>query len=164
MSVRWGYVCTGAPPSTAFTPVPARNSSVFSYKGSLSGQPGTRGVPCGLPEFGQQGLQANGVRLRGGGAGYNAGSDTMPLVWYPQQYYQATLLAPGEEASFAGGVSIWSDNQMPVPAADPLGRAAVLAKPATFLGQYDIPQPQQGPKPAWWKRVIQSSGYAGPGS
>jgi len=164
VSVRWGYVTTGAPPSTAFTPIPARNSSAFSYKGSLEGQPGTRGVPCGLPEFGQQGLQANGVRLRGGGSGYNAGSDTMPLVWYPQQYYQSTLLAPGEAASFQGGVNIWSDNQMPVPARDALGRAAVLAKPPTFLGQRDVPQPRSSGTSSWWSRLVKASGYAGPGN
>jgi hypothetical protein len=163
MGVRWGYGFTGGPPSTAFNPLPARNSSAYAYKGAVSGQPGTRAVPCGLPDFGTSGLQANGVRLRGGGAGYAMGSDTMPLAWYPQQYYQTQLLNPGQESSFAGGISIWSDNQMPVPARDPLGNAAVLAIPPVFLGQRDIPQPPPGqPSPSWWARLAQATGFAGP--
>lgn len=164
MSVRWGYVTTGAPPSTAFTPVPARNASAYAYKGAWNGQPGTQGVPAGLPEFGTSGQQVNGVHVRGGGAGYNQGSDTMPLVWYPQLGYQATLMNPGQEAGFAGGVSVWSDNQMPVPAASPLGRAAVLARPPVFLGQRDIPQPPSGQAPAsWWARLARATGFTGPG-
>jgi hypothetical protein len=146
-------------------PMPARNASVYSYKSAVTGQPGTQGVPCGLPDFGTAGLAANGVRLRGGGAGYAMGSDTMPLVWYPQLYYQRTLLNPGSESSFAGGVSIWSDNQMPVPAADPLGRAAVLGMPPVFLGQQAIAQPPPGySSPSWWARLAKATGYAGPGS
>lgn len=162
--VRWGYVVPGAT-STALTPIPARNASAYAYKGAVTGQPGTQAVPAGLPDFGNQGLTVNGISVRGGGAGYASGSGTMPLAWYPQQYYQRTLLNPGQEASFAGGASIWSDNQMPVPAADPLGRAAILAQPPVFLGQRDIPQPVTGASSSsWWARLAQATGYVGPGS
>jgi hypothetical protein len=163
VGVRWGYVTTGVPPSTALTPVPARNASAYSYKGTTVGQPGTQGVPVGLPDFGQNGLQANGIRLRGGGAGYASGSDTMPLAWYPQLHYQSTLLAPGQASGYFGGASIWSDNQMPIPARDPLGKAAVLAIPPVFLGQRDIPQPPAGqPSTSWWARLAQATGFVGP--
>jgi hypothetical protein len=162
--VRWGYVVPGAT-STALTPIPARNASAYAYKASVAGQPGTQAVPCGLPEFGQQGLAVNGAQIRGGGAGYAQGSNTMPLAWYPQQYYQRTLLAPGQAAGFAGGIRIWSDNQMPVPARDPMGRAALSAMPPVFLGQRDIPQPPSGgPGSSWRARLLSAAGYGGPGS
>jgi hypothetical protein len=163
MGVRWGYVTTGGPPSTAFAPIPARNSSAYSYKGAVVGQPGTQGVPVGLPDFGVTGQHVNGTLVRGGGAGYSQGSSTMPLVWYPQLYYQRSLRAPGQEGPFAQGVSIWSDNQMPIPATDPLGRAAVLAQPYLFLGQRDIPMPPAGAAPtSWWARLAQLVGFPGP--
>lgn len=163
MGVRWGYVAPGAT-STAHTPIPARNASAFSYKGGVEGQPGTRGIPCGLPDFGTAGLQVNGISVRGAGAGYAQGSGTMPLVWYPQQYYQRTLLNPGQESSFAGGVSIWSDNQMPVPVRSPFGRAAMLARPPVFLGQQDIRQPPAGASGgSWWRRAAQAASSLGAG-
>lgn len=161
---RWAYAAPGAV-SLAQLPVPARNASAYSYKGAVTGQPGTQAVPCGLPDFGTAGATVNGLPVRGGGAGYASGSGTMPLVWYPQLYYQRTLLSPGERASFAGGVSVYSDNQMPVPARDPLGRAAMLAAPPVFLGQNAIAQPPPGySAPSWWARLAQATGYAGPGN
>jgi hypothetical protein len=156
--MRIAYACPGAT-GMAFMPVPARDGrgcGPWSNSQETEGQPGTRGIPTGLPEFGQDGLRANGVQLRGGGAGYAMGSDMMRgQVWYPSQYYQRqlsgfTLNSPGQ------GPSIFSDNQMPVPAASPLGRAAVLARPPRFLGQAQIAQPagSKGPAwPAWLARV-----------
>lgn len=154
---RVAYACPGAT-STALTPVPARDGrglGPWEAKGTVSGQPGTLGVPAGLPEFGEGGLQANGARIRGGGAGYAQGSSTMPPVWYPSLYWQralaqSTLTVPGQ------GPSVYSDNQMPVPAALPFGRAAVLARPPTFLGQAQVPQPAGSkghPWPSWLARV-----------
>jgi hypothetical protein len=149
---RVAYVCPGAI-SMAFAPVPAhdgRGCGPWSNSAAVSGQPGTMGVPAGLPEFGDGGLTANGIRLRGGGAGYASGSDTMRAhVWYPSLYWQRqlsgfTLNVPGQ------GPSIYSDNQMPVPAASAIGRAAVLARPATFLGQRQVAQPA-GSKGHPWK-------------
>jgi hypothetical protein len=154
---RIAYACPGAV-SMAFAPVPARDGrglGPWEAKGTVSGQPGTMGVPAGLPEFGQGGLEANGVRLRGGGGGYAMGSDTMRAqVWYPSLYWQralaqSTLTVPGQ------GPSIYSDNQMPVPAGTPLGRAAVLARPPTFLGNKQVSQPAGSKGPAWrdwWPR------------
>jgi hypothetical protein len=155
---RIAYACPGAT-SMAFTPVPAldgRGTGPWEAKGTVSGQPGTMGVPAGLPEFGEAGLQANGASIRGAGAGYAQGSSTMRAqVWYPSLYWQrslaqSTLTVPGQ------GPSVYSDNQMPVPAALPFGRAAVLARPPSFLGQAQVPQPpgSKGPAwPAWLSRV-----------
>jgi hypothetical protein len=154
---RIAYACPGAT-SMALAPVPAvdgRGLGPWEAKGTVSGQPGTMGVPTGLPEFGDGGLQANGTRIRGGGAGYAQGSSTMPAVWYPSLYWQralaqSTLTVPGQ------GPSVYSDNQMPVPAALPFGRAAVLARPPTFLGQAQVPQPagsKGSPWPSWLARV-----------
>ena len=147
---RIAYRCPGAT-SMAFTPVPAadgRGCGPWSNTAAVAGQPGTMGVPAGLPEFGESGLQANGTRIRGAGAGYAQGSSTMPGAWYPSLYWQRqlagfTLNVPGQ------GPSVYSDNQMPVPAALPYGRAAVLARPPTFLGNQQVAQPAGSKGPAW---------------
>lgn len=162
---RIAYTAPGAT-CTAFAPVPAqdgRGFGPFEGKASVSGQPGTQGVPCGLPDFGTAGLQVNGLSVRGAGGGYAQGSGTMPLVWYPQLYYLRRL--DGATQTVAGqGASVYSDNQMPVPARDPLGRAAVLAKPPIFLGQADIYQPRAKPKWPTWTKIAQRIGYVGPGN
>lgn len=148
---RIAYRCPGAT-SMAFTPVPAhdgRGNGPWANSYAVTGQPGTMGIPAGLPEFGGHGLQANGVQLRGGGAGYASGSDMMRAqVWYPSLYFQQTL--SGFTLNVTGqGPSIYSDNQMPVPAGSPLGRAAVLARPPTFLGPAQVKQPAGSKGPAW---------------
>jgi len=156
---RIAYAAPGAV-SMAFTPVPARDGrgcGPWANSQDTSGQPGTMGIPAGLPEFGESGLQANGVRIRGGGAGYSHGGSTMPPVWYPSLYWQRqlsgfTLNVPGQ------GPSVYSDNQMPIPAAMPFARAAMLARPATFLGDRQVKQPAGSKGPAWpswmphWRR------------
>ncbi len=147
----------------AFTPVPAydgRNMGPWSNSSGVSGQPGTQGVPTGLPDFGDAGQVVNGISVRGGGGGYASGSGTMRAgVWYPAQYHLtrldgSTLTVPGQ------GVSVYSDNQMPVPAADPLSRAAMLARPPVFLGQRQVKQPSGSKGPAWpsW---LPRMGYGG---
>lgn len=157
---RIAYTAPGAT-SAAFTPVPAydgRGAGPWSNSAATSGQPGTQGIPTGTPDFGTEGLAVNGQSVRGGGGGYAQGSGTMRAqAWYPSQYFQRfldgfTLNRPGQ------GPSVYSDNQMPVPAADPLGRAAVLARPPVFLGQVNLAQPAGSKGPAWasW---IPAAGY-----
>lgn len=164
---RVAYTVPGAV-SAAFAPVPAydgRGCGPWSDSDAVAGQPGTLAVPAGLPEFGRAGLQANGAHVRGGGAGYAQGSDTMPGAWYPSLYWQRQLA--GSTLVNAGqGPSVYSDNQMPVPAADPFGRAAVLARPPVFLGQQSVDQPAGSKGPAWpsWTAVAQKLGYVGPGN
>jgi len=72
----------------------------------------------------------------------------MPGAWFPSLYWLrgldgSTHTVPGQ------GLAIWSDNQMPVPAADPLGAAAVTARPPVFLGQRQVAQPAGSKGPAW---------------
>lgn len=158
--MRIAYSCPGAT-SAAFTPVPAydgRNMGPWEAKGAVSGQPGTQGIPTGLPDFGTEGLVVNGNSVRGGGAGYAQGSGTMRAqVWYPSEYYERRLT--GSTLTVAGqGPSIYSDNQMPVPAAVPSGRAAVQFRAPVFLGQRNLAQPAGSKGPAWasW---IPTAGY-----
>lgn len=164
--MRIAYTCPGAT-STAHTPIPVndgRGCGPWSNTSGVSGQPGTMGVPAGLPDFGADGLVVNGLPVRGGGAGYNSGSGTMPGAWYPQLYWLRrldgfTLNVPGQAPS------IYSDNQMPVPAADPTGRAAMLAVPATLLGQTEISAGKRA-APRWpgWAAIAAKTGYVGPGT
>lgn len=137
------YVVPGAT-SSAFIPVPAATTAVVAYKGEVVGQPGTLGIPAPASDFGAAGQVVNGVSVRGAGAGYSQGSGTMPPWWFPQLYYERAL------SEDTGGVSVYSDNQMPVPAADPRGRAAVMARPAQFLGHAQVIQPRAMPKWANW--------------
>ena len=164
---RIAYAAPGAT-SAAFTPVPAydgRNMGPWSNSYAVRGQPGTMAVPAGLPDFGDAGLTVNGLSVRGGGAGYAHGSGTMRSgAWYPSLYWQDRL--NGSTLTNAGqGPSIYSDNQMPVPAANRLGRAAVLARPPVFLGQQQLLNPpgSKGPRFPAWNKLAEKIGYVGPG-
>lgn len=163
---RIAYVSPGAT-STAMTPVPAydgRGAGPWANTDSVRGQPGTLGVPAGLPDFGKDGLQVNGHSVRGWGGGYNQGSGTMTGAWYPSLYWLSRL--DGSTLTVTGqGPSVYSDNQMPVPAGNPLGRAAVLARPPIFLGQRQVYQPEgsKGPKFPSFSRIAEKLGYVGPG-
>jgi hypothetical protein len=131
------YVVPGAT-SSAFVPAPAQTTAVVRYKMEVTGQPGTQAIPAGLADF-PGGQVVNGQPVRGAGAGYNQGSNTMPPVWYPQLYYERRLSEVPE-------VSIYSDNQLPVPAMDPRGVAARMARPPQFLGQAQLVQAKALPK------------------
>lgn len=164
--MRIAYTCPGAT-STAHTPIPAydgRGAGPWSNTGNVAGQPGTMAVPAGLPDFGDTGMTVNGAPVRGGGAGYAQGSGTMRMrAWFPSLYWLRRL--DGFTLGTAGqGPSVYSDNQMPVPARDPLGRAAVLGKPPVFLGQGEIANPpgSRGAA-AMWAKLAERIGYVGPG-
>ena len=148
------YVVPGAT-SSAFVPVPAATTTVVAFKQEVTGQPGTQAIPAGLPDF-PGGQNVNGVPVRGAGAGYAQGSNTMPGVWFPQLYYERTLSEVPE-------VSIYSDNQLPVPAMDPRGAAARMARPPAFLGQSQLTQPKALPKWSNWLPQITSPAAGGSG-
>ena len=149
---RIAYAQPGSLPS-AFAPLPApdgRGFGPWSGKATVAGQPGTQGVPAGLPDFGKDGQVVNGQPVRGGGAGYSQGSGTMPGVWYPQLWYLRGLDGSTLVSGNTQTPAVYSDNQMPIPAADPRGRAALLARPPVFLGQANLEQPKTGPRwPSW---------------
>jgi hypothetical protein len=160
--MRIAYSVPGAV-STAFAPVPAwdgRGCGPWSNSAAIEGQPGTMGVPVGVPDFGAEGQVVNGVPVRGGGGGYAQGSGTMPGPWYPQLYWLRQLDGATLVSGNAQTPSVYSDNQMPVPAADPVGRAAVLAAAPVFLGQAQVRQPSGSKGPAWpsW---LPGRGYGG---
>lgn len=149
--------------SSAFLPVPAPDGRGFGPwdAGDVNGQPGTMGVPAGLPDFGREGRSVNGIPVRGGGGGYNQGSGTMPNVWYPTKYWQprldgSTLVSTGNTQT----PSVYSDNQLPIPAQDPRGRAALLARPPVFLSRGNLEQPagSRGPQ---WPRWLPTMSYGG---
>jgi len=159
---RVAYAQPGSLPS-AFCPVPAHDGRGFgpwdASPDDPQGQPGTMGVPTGLAEFGGQGLQANGAVIRGGGGGYAQGSSTMPPVWYPQLYWQQHLTGSTLVSGNVQTMSVYSDNQMPIPATDPMGRAAMLAQPPQFLGQGTLNQPGGSRGPARWPSYLPSRYY-----
>lgn len=139
--------------SSAFVPVPAldgRGLGPYAVKNRITGQPGTQGISVGPAEIM---ATTNGLHTW---SGYAGGTAMMPGVWYPQLYYEPVLSEGTLE------VSIYSDNQMPVPAADPRGRAAVMARPPVFLGQSQLRQPRLLPKWANW--IPQPGGASTPGA
>ncbi len=156
---RIAYAQPGTLPS-AFAPLPAQDGRGLGpwVRGEVNGQPGTMGVPAGLPDFGKQGQVVNGTSVRWSGAGYCQGSGTMPNVWYPSLYWQprldgSTLVSGNQQTP-----SVYSDNQMPIPAADPRGRAALLARPPVFTGQKNVAQP---PQSARWPSWLPTLSYGG---
>lgn len=160
---RVAYAQPGTLPS-AFCPVPAPDGRGFGpwdgSPGDPQGQPGTMGVPTGLSDFGRDGQVVNGLPVRGSGAGYNQGSGTMPPVWYPSLYWQQALTGSTLVSGNTQTPSVYSDNQMPIPAADPSGRAALLARPPVFLSGGNLEQPagSRGPQ---WPRWLPSMSYGG---
>jgi hypothetical protein len=152
-----------AVPSSAFAPVPAYagwGKGPWANGENVDGQPGTRAVPAEPTSFGPGGLGVNGQSIRGGGGGYAHGSGTMPLTWYPTQYYLRRLDGSTLVSGNSQTMSIYSDNQMPVPAADPVGRAALLARPPVFLSGGNLEQPSGSRGPAW-PRWLPTMSYGG---
>lgn len=149
--------------SSAFCPRPApdgRGFGPWDESTMVEGQPGTMGVPTGTPDFGKQGQAVNGIPVRGGGAGYASGTGTMPGVWYPSKYWLtgldgATLVSGNQQTP-----SVYSDNQLPIPAADPRGRAALLARPPLFTSGGNVEQPA-GSKGPQWPRWLPTLSYGG---
>jgi len=130
----------GASPS-AFMPHWDRYaaSGYLMYKGSLVGQPGTMAIPAPTRDTVPQ-PDLGDIAQMG-----SARSSDAPDVWYPQKYYDATLNGGGTMGPVTP-VRIYSDNLMPVPARDPRGRPARLAKPINQRGQRQIPWPRVIPK------------------
>lgn len=149
--MRIAYTVPGAT-STAHTPIPCLTGANLNYKGGVAGQPGTLGVPAPRPDVpGNADIEAYPFP-----GGYS-NSGAMPPVFYPNLYYQRTLDIPGSDV-ISGGMAVFSDNQMPVPAADPRGVAARLARPPAFLGQAQIGDPRRGIR---WPNWLPSPAFGG---
>ena len=144
--MRIAYTTPGAT-SSAFLPVPAATTAVFNFKGGVVGQPGTQGIPAPVPE-----VPFNRDISAWPFAGGYSNSGSMPQVWYPSLYYQRSLDIPGAEV-ITGDMRIESDNQLPVPARLPTGRAAMLSRPPQFLGQRQVKAQKAFPRwPDWLPR------------
>jgi len=110
------------------------------YKDRVTGQPGTLPIPVEGPGVEQSRTgQAN--------MGRNRTSDAPP-------YFLPNLYYAGPQPSYwpGGGqpVAIRSDDLMPVPATDPRGIPARLARPVILRGQRQIRQPAATVTwPAW---------------
>jgi hypothetical protein len=131
------YLVPGVPAGaarSAFTPHMTRlaASGAQAYKQAVSGQPGTMAVPAPTKD-----TQLSGDKVTLAWAGTARSSDS-PDVWYPQMYYQQCLT---ERPGAGMPVRVYSDNLMPVPAVDPRGTPARLARKPARRGQNQILQP-----------------------
>jgi hypothetical protein len=108
------------------------------FKGAVDGQPGTQGIPVPtvntVPAGGVVGQALMGT----------ARSTDAPDFIYPGQYYERSLDGDGTMGPVTP-VRIYSDNLMPVPAQDPRGRPARLAKRVRNAGQFQVGQPRAMP-------------------
>jgi len=118
----------------ALLPVPAKDAGAWSSRGVVAGSPGTTAIPAPAPAPGHD---RSTVALA------NAGNIGLPSSdfdhWLPSVYYVA---APQDPLP----VSRESDNQMPVPARDPIRHQAVVMPGPVMLGQYQVATPHVAPK------------------
>lgn len=106
---RWGT--SGVPGLSAFMPAVTKTIGVSQqYKENLEGHPGTLAIPAPNNDIPQDRYQVSADHR----------SSDAPPAWFPQLWFQHSL--PGLPFPAGGndaGVSIWSDNALPVPAIDP---------------------------------------------
>ena len=150
-------VITGLPPqngATAFMPLRVLTQSVMSVQiaqgtpEGIVGQPGTQGIPAPYPAPGQVGVTGTGKgKVDYLPSGLSA-SQYMPTRWYPSLYYRAQHLSRS-----IGGVSVYSDNLMPVPAADPRGIPSGVIGPVGFAAYRGL-TPAQPARPNRWARGL----------
>jgi hypothetical protein len=148
-------ILTGLPPqrgATAFMPLRAMTTAVMNISQAqgtpedVTGQPGTRGVPAPYPAPGQLTI-VDGVDAYPSGL---SASQYMPPRWYPQLYYR-----PQHLARAIGGVSVYSDNLMPMPAVDPRGLPAGAIGPAAFAaGRGAAGTPTTPARPNKWVKGL----------
>jgi hypothetical protein len=142
------YVLPGVPQGaqlSAFMPHWNRYaaSGAVAYKADVVGNPGTLAISAPTrdtvpsPDVGDQVLTGT------------ARSTDAPQFWWPQIWYSRTLDGGGTLGPVTP-VRIYSDNLMPVPAQDPRGRPARLAKTRRRGGQTAVSAPRA--MPTWGSR------------
>jgi len=109
-------------------PIRAQGASSYASRGIINGSPGTAAIPAPRPG----GVPQDVTALAQDG-GYYRSSDAA-AKWYPGIYYQNNTADPPEHAP----VSILSDNQMPLPAVNPLGPPAVMQGRPRLGGQFQV--------------------------
>jgi hypothetical protein len=112
----------------AAVPLPARGAAAYQSRGIIDGQPGTQAIAAPRPAATPQDATALAQN-----AGWHRSSDAAP-VWYPGIYYER----PGPEGYEHAPVSVLSDNQIPLPAVNPLGLPAVMQGRPRLGGQYQV--------------------------
>jgi hypothetical protein len=142
------FVLSGVPQGaqvSAFMPHwnRAAGSGAQRFKGAVSGQPGTKAIPA---PTGDSVTRAGPVGQAQMGT---ARSVDAPDFIYPNQYFERSLNGDGTMGPVTP-VRIYSDNLMPVPAQDPRGRPARLAKTIRPGGQFQLSQPRA--MPVWGSR------------
>lgn len=116
-------------------------SGAQQYKQAVTGQPGTQAIAAPTvntvpsPDLGDIAQM-----------GRSRSSDA-PQVFYPQLWYQRKLTRQNvvgyhRPAAPGPGICIYSNNLMPVPAVDPRGVPARLARPISQRGGREIGQPR----------------------
>jgi hypothetical protein len=107
---RWGT--TGVPVSSAFMPAVTKTIGVSQqYKGDVDGQPGTEAIAAPNNQIPQDRYQVSADHR----------SSDAPPWWYPQIWYQTRLPGlPFPAGANDAGVMVYSDNQLPVPAIEPM--------------------------------------------
>jgi hypothetical protein len=113
-------------------------SGATQYKGAVSGQPGTQAIPA--PTGNTYMSPDKGDLVLSG----SSRSTDAPDFIYPQKYFERSLDGDGT-MGFVTPVRIYSDNLMPVPAQDPRGRPARLAKTVRRGGQFQVSAPRAMP-------------------
>lgn len=122
----------GVPPlGSVMTPSMTRTYAGWSSRGQVYGQPGTRAI--NIPDPGARHFGVNDLANVG-----SAFSSVSPDVIYPPLYWEAA--PPDQKEKFPA--SVFSDDQMPVPAVRPGN--IIRAKPyvARKGGQRQVYQPQ----------------------
>lgn len=122
----------GVPPlGTVLTPHLTRTYSGWSSRGRIHGAPGTQTIPAPDPPAIREGI--NSLAAVGQFSTLNA-----PNAIYPAIYYEND--APADKEKFPA--SVFSDNQMPVPALRPGHRVSAKPYVARHGGQAQVVQPQ----------------------
>lgn len=116
----------------AILPVPTALAGAYQSWGTVCGNPGTDAIPAPNPEAVTQHYSYSAL---------HKSSDGPPSTRFGI-YYQPELASTPD-------VSVYSDNQMPVPALGPNGKPAVMANRPIFLGQDQIGQPLVTPWYYW---------------
>lgn len=107
-------------------PLRAYSAQAYQSRGMIDGSPGTTPITAPRPPVPQD---LTGMAQMG----TNRSSDA-PNVWYPGVYYQTNATDPPEHTP----VSVLSDNQLPMPALNPIGYPSVSMGRPRLGGQYQV--------------------------
>jgi hypothetical protein len=117
----------------AMLPVPASDARAYQARGKICGNPGTDRVPAPRPQGVTQDYTYTALHK----------SSDAPEYWCPSVYYQPQPPVPPDVA--------WeSDNQMPVPAVNPVRKPAVMMRGGLFLRNKQVGAVNTVAVYPWW--------------